>query len=120
MRPGETLAGFAVLPSSARDVADSVRHVWTVEIVFTEDADLIRADAYLSVRGREFHGEGRSQRVHCGPNGEAVGQDLAASQGLVDLAQRIAVEVLHATTGMPPRVVLPRNRRESDRHGWKL
>lgn len=70
-------------------------HVWTVEIVFTEDEDRTRADARLKTASDEISGWGRSRRSPADPDVPAVGEDLAASRALADLAHRLLHEAAH-------------------------
>ncbi len=70
------------------------RQVWTVEVVFSEDENRTRADAHLRAGDRELSGWGRSRRSPADPDVPAVGEDLAASRALSDLAHRLLNEAL--------------------------
>jgi hypothetical protein len=66
--------------------------VWTVEIVFTEDADRTRADAHLRAGARLLHGWGRSRRNPADPDVPAIGEELAAARALSDLTSHLVHE----------------------------
>jgi hypothetical protein len=80
----------------------SERRVWTVEIAFTEDEDRTRADAYLRAGERELTGWGRSRRNPSDPDVPVVGEELAASRALSDLAHRLVSEALDIIEGFEP------------------
>ncbi len=68
--------------------------VWTVEIAFSEDAGRTRADAWLRAGSRQLSGWGRSRRNPVDPDVPAVGEELAASRALLDLAHQLVGEAL--------------------------
>ncbi len=74
----------------------SEQRVWTIEIVFTEDDDRTRADARLRAGGREYAGWGRARRSPTDPDVPAIGEELAASRALADLAHRLLHEAADA------------------------
>lgn len=76
--------------------------VWTVEIVLTEDDDRTRADAHLHAGERELSGWGRSRRNPSDPDVPVVGEELAASRALADLAHRLVNEALDIIEGFEP------------------
>lgn len=78
------------------------QRVWTVEIRFSEDEERTRADAYLRAGPREFAGWGRSRRNPSDPDVPVVGEELAASRALVDLAHRLMYEALDVIEGFAP------------------
>nr|MDA8290059.1 DUF1876 domain-containing protein [Actinomycetota bacterium] len=63
--------------------------VWTVEIAFSEEGARTRADAWLHAGSRQMSGWGRSRRNPRDPEVPAVGEELAASRALVDLAHQL-------------------------------
>ncbi len=73
--------------------------VWTVEIVFTEDADRTRADAHLRAGPRLLHGWGRARRNPADPDVPAVGEELAAARALSDLTSQLVHEAALAIEG---------------------
>lgn len=70
--------------------------VWNVEIVFTEDEDRTRADAVLETGAEEISGWGRSRRSPADPDVPVIGEDLAASRALSDLAHQLLHEAASA------------------------
>jgi hypothetical protein len=85
----------------------SEERVWTVEIVFTEDADRTRADAHLRAGPRLLHGWGRARRNPADPDIPAVGEELAAARALSDLTSQLvhqAAESIEAFEGHPVRL----------------
>jgi len=75
------------------------KQVWTLEIVFTEDEDRTRADARLQTGSEEITGWGRSRRSPADPEVPSVGEDLAASRALADVAHRLLHEAAHTIEG---------------------
>ncbi len=63
--------------------------VWTLEIVFTEDEDRTRADAFLQGGTLEIRGWGRARRNPGDPDVPAVGEEIAAARALHDVAQHL-------------------------------
>jgi len=63
--------------------------VWTISIVFDEDEDMTRADAYLRGAPEEHHGWGRARRNPRDPDRPAVGEEIAAARALSDLAHQL-------------------------------
>jgi hypothetical protein len=74
----------------------SEERVWTVTIVFTEDGDKTRADALLEDGTTELRGWGRSRRNPADPSVPAVGEEVAASRALTDLAHHLLEQASHA------------------------
>ncbi|HVC26276.1 MAG TPA: DUF1876 domain-containing protein [Acidimicrobiales bacterium] len=68
--------------------------VWTIEIAFSEDGERTRADAWLRSGSRRLSGWGRSRRNPVDPDVPAVGEELAASRALSDLAHQLVNEAL--------------------------
>jgi Rv2632c-like len=67
----------------------SDKRVWTVEIVFTEDEDKTRADAFLQGGVLELRGWGRARRNPGDPDVPAVGEEIAAARALHDLGHHL-------------------------------
>jgi hypothetical protein len=81
--------------------------VWTVEVVFTEDADRTRADTVLDVGDLRIHGWGRARRRPGDPDVPAIGEELAAARALADLAHQLlqhAADSIGAFEGHPVNV----------------
>jgi hypothetical protein len=77
---------------------------WRVEISFTENADRTRADAILELASHRFHGFGQAKRAPDDPSVPVVGQHLAASRALSDLAHKLldaAAERIESFEGHP-------------------
>ena len=78
---------------------------WTVDLSIAEEGDRTRADAVLRTRDRtSLHGTGRARRNPVDPQVPEIGDELAASRALADLAHRLlqaASEDLEAATGSP-------------------
>jgi hypothetical protein len=74
----------------------SEERVWTIEIIFTEDADRTRADAHLRAGPRLMHGWGRARRNPADPDVPAIGEELAAARALSDLANQLIHEAAGA------------------------
>ena len=74
----------------------SEKRVWTVEILFTEEDASTRADARLSDGTRVLNGWGRSRRNPVDPDVPAIGEELAASRALSDLAHHLVHEAADA------------------------
>jgi hypothetical protein len=79
--------------------------VWTVEIVFTEDEDRTRADAVLETGTEAISGWGRSRRNPADPDVPVIGEDLAASRALSDLAHHLLHEAASAIEDFERRPV---------------
>ena len=81
--------------------------VWTVEIAFTEDDERTRADARLHGGGHVLAGWGRARRNPVDRDVPLVGEELAASRALSDLARQLdsdaldVVEVIEAERHEP-------------------
>ncbi len=76
--------------------------VWRVEIVFTEDDRVTRADALLDVGDRHYHGWGRAKRNPVDPDVPVIGEEIAACRALSDLAHELldaAAATIHETEG---------------------
>jgi hypothetical protein len=78
---------------------------WTVEIVFTEDADTCRADAVLEGGSVELRGWGRSRRNPTDPDVPAVGEEVAAARALSDLAHHLLEQAAHTIEAWEHRPV---------------
>ena len=65
------------------------KKTWTVEITFTEDDGLTRADARLGYGGTDLQGWGRARRNPADPDVPAIGEELAASRALSELAHHL-------------------------------
>jgi hypothetical protein len=81
--------------SASGDKADTGRppqRVWTMEVIFTEDADRTRADARL--RGGEgvWHGWGRARRNTEDPDVPMIGEELATARALSDISHQLLDE----------------------------
>jgi hypothetical protein len=74
----------------------SAERVWTVTIAFTEDDDKTRADALMQGGPMELRGWGRARRNPEDPDVPAVGEEVAASRALVDLAHHLLEQAAHA------------------------
>ena len=68
---------------------------WTVEIAFSEDEDMTRADAILSGSPDSVQGWGRARRNPVDPNVPAVGEEIAAARALGDLAHHLLEQAAH-------------------------
>jgi hypothetical protein len=65
---------------------------WTVQIYLTEDGDDTHARAVLTTRdSAEVAGAGRARRNPADPTVPEIGDELAASRALADLAEKLAV-----------------------------
>ena len=64
-------------------------HMWRVDVAFTEDGDRTRADAVLELANERFHGWGQARRAPDDPSVPVIGEDLAASRALSDLAHQL-------------------------------
>lgn len=85
----------------------SESRVWTVEVVFTEDEDRTRADAILMLGDTRLHGWGRARRNPTDPDIASIGEELAASRALSDLAHQLlhqAADAIEAFEGHPVEV----------------
>ena len=71
-------------------------HVWTVEIVLTEQDDRTRADARLRRGAGDLAGFGRARRNRADPRLPVVGEELAAARALGDLAHQLLLAALDA------------------------
>jgi hypothetical protein len=82
----------------------SDRRVWTVEIVFTEDEDRTRADAFLQGGNIEMRGWGRARRSPGDPDVPVVGEEIAAARALHDLGHHLlerAAQMIEDWEGHP-------------------
>lgn len=80
------------------------QRLWTVEIVFSEDEDHTRADAWMKAGGREWRGWGRARRNPVDPDVPVIGEELAAARALSDLTHRLihaAAEQIETFEGHP-------------------
>ena len=62
---------------------------WHVDITFTEEDGRTRADAILEFGGQRFHGWGQAKRSPGDPDVPVVGEELAASRALSELAHQL-------------------------------
>jgi hypothetical protein len=79
-------------------------HVWTIEVVFTEDDDRTQADAELRAGFRTLHGRGRARRNPIDPKVPAIGEELATARALSDLTDELvylAAQTIEAFEGHP-------------------
>ena len=65
------------------------KKTWSVEITFTEDEGVTRADARLGLGGGELTGWGRARKNPADPDVPAIGEELAASRALSELAHHL-------------------------------
>jgi hypothetical protein len=65
------------------------RKTWTVEITFVEEDGITRADARLGAGGTDLIGWGRARRNPADPEVPAIGEELAASRALSELAHHL-------------------------------
>lgn len=69
---------------------------WTVQIYIAEDGDDTSAKAVLTTRdGTNLSGTGRARRNPADPAIAEIGDELAASRALTDLADKLAVVAQH-------------------------
>ncbi|MEU7004354.1 DUF1876 domain-containing protein [Nonomuraea sp. NPDC046570] len=72
---------------------------WTVQIYIAEDGDDTSAKAVLTTRdGTNLSGAGRAHRNPADPAIAEIGDELAASRALADLADKLAVVAQHDIT----------------------
>lgn len=79
-------------------------NLWRVNVSFTEDEDRTRADAVLETANARFHGFGQAKRASGDPSVPVVGEELAASRALSDLAHQLlqaAAERIEVYEGRP-------------------
>lgn len=75
-----------------------------IELAFDEDADHTEAHASLMIRGVTFTGFGRARRNPSDTNRPIVGEELAATRALSDLAHKLldaAAEMVSDAEGAP-------------------
>jgi len=80
------------------------KHVWTVEIVFTEDDTTTQADARLRGGTHDLNGWGRARRNPIDPDVPAIGEELAAARALSELSHDLlhrAAAAVEAYEGRP-------------------
>lgn len=69
---------------------------WTVQIYIAEDGDDTSARAVLTTRdGTHLTGAGRARRRPAEPPMAGIGDEVAASRALTDLAAKLAVITQH-------------------------
>ncbi|GAA4955194.1 hypothetical protein HD597_001521 [Nonomuraea thailandensis] len=69
---------------------------WTVRISLAEAGDDTSAQATLTTaKGEHVTGTGKARRNPADPSKPVIGDELAASRALADLAQRLAVIANH-------------------------
>ena len=79
--------------------------VWSIELMFTENDDMTRADAVITIGERRFHGWGRARRNPVDPDVPRIGEELAASRALTDLSHQLmhaAASEIERVTGESP------------------
>ena len=84
-----------------------MRETGEIELVFDEDADHTTAKASLVIRRVTFTGFGRARRNPADANLPLVGEELAASRALSDLAHKLieaATEAISDSQGGPVRL----------------
>ena len=62
---------------------------WRVEVNFTEDDRITRADVILDVGGRHHHGWGRAIRDPLDPDVPLIGEEVAAARAFIRLAHQL-------------------------------
>lgn len=78
-----------------------------IEMTFEEDVDHTEATASLMLRGVTFTGAGRARRNPADVDVPIVGEELAASRALSDLAHKLldaAAEAISEREGAPVNV----------------
>lgn len=81
--------------------------VWMVEVVLEETPDETEGKAVLEIGDRRFGGWGRARRNPADPDLPQVGEELAASRALSDLAHKLldeAARVVERFEGREVRV----------------
>ncbi|MGW4798637.1 DUF1876 domain-containing protein [Nonomuraea sp. NPDC004297] len=69
---------------------------WTVRVTLTESGSDTSAEATLtSMNGERVTGTGHARRNPADPEAPRIGDELAASRALADLARRLAVIANH-------------------------
>ena len=76
--------------------------IWTVEITFSEHDERTRADARLRGGTWDISGWGRSRRNPGDPDVPVVGEELAASRALSDLAHQLVLRALDVVETFEP------------------
>lgn len=77
---------------------------WTIEVVLTEDDGRTRADAVLHTAEGELRGQGHARRHPADLPVAEIGDEIAASRALSDLAHKLldaAAGAIEATTHQP-------------------
>jgi hypothetical protein len=78
---------------------------WTVQVVIEEEDDVTRADAVLrTADDTQLRGTGRARRNRKDPAVPEIGDELAASRALADLAHHLleaATADIEAVVGEP-------------------
>lgn len=78
---------------------------WTIEVVLAEDDSRTRADAVLRTAAHgELRGQGHARRNPADPPVPEIGDEIAASRALSDLAHKLldtAAGTIEATTHKP-------------------
>ncbi|MER7504396.1 DUF1876 domain-containing protein [Nonomuraea pusilla] len=65
---------------------------WTVQVFLNEEGDDTTAEAALTTRdGTRLVGKGRARRNPSDPSVPEIGDELAASRALADLAEKLGV-----------------------------
>jgi hypothetical protein len=91
-------------PARVEVVNVSETRIWTLEVVFTEDADRTRADALLTAGDRQFRGWGNAKRNPVDPDVPKIGEELAAARALSAVSHQLlhaASEAIEAFEGHP-------------------
>ena len=68
--------------------------IWHVGITFAADGEHTRADAIVTLGGERIHGFGQARRAAGDPDIPVIGEELAASRALSDLAHQLAEAAL--------------------------
>jgi Domain of unknown function (DUF1876) len=63
--------------------------MWRIEVVFTEQGDVTKADARLEVADHHYHGQGRAWRNPADPDRPRIGEEVAAARALSDLSRHL-------------------------------
>jgi hypothetical protein len=81
--------------------------VWTVEVLINESDDTTDAEALLALGGERHAGWGRARRNPTDPQVPKIGDELAASRALSDLAHKlldVAAKAIEDYEGRPVHV----------------
>ncbi|HLF40809.1 MAG TPA: DUF1876 domain-containing protein [Acidimicrobiia bacterium] len=84
-----------------------MQKVLSIQVILTEDPETTRADAVLTLEGREFEGYGKARRNPIDPAVPRIGEELAAARALSDLSHQLlhaAAAAIEAFEGHPVKV----------------